>query len=138
MKKVMCFGTFDLIHIGHLNYFQQAKEHGSYLIVVIARDETKKRQNKEIIFSEEERLQLIKNMKIVDEVVLGYPDNHFKIIQEKTPDVLCLGYDHSISEDSLKEKLASLNLYPQIKRMRSYKSGKHKSTLLKEKILKIY
>ncbi|MBI2582387.1 adenylyltransferase/cytidyltransferase family protein, partial [Candidatus Woesearchaeota archaeon] len=31
MKKVMCFGTFDLLHLGHLNYFQQAKKYGDYL-----------------------------------------------------------------------------------------------------------
>ena len=133
----MCFGTFDLLHLGHLNYFQQAKELGDYLIVVIARDKTKEKQNKEILFSEEERLQLIKNIKIVDEVVLGYPDNHFKIIEEKNPDILCLGYDHKINEDKLKENLASLNLHPEIKRMRSYHSEKHKSTFLKEKVLKM-
>jgi len=135
MKKIMCFGTFDLLHLGHLNYFQQAKEYGDYLIVVIARDKTKEKQNKEILFSEEERLQLIKNIKIVNEVVLGYPDNHFKIIEEHKPDVLCLGYDHKINENDLKEKLALLNLRPEIKRMKPYDSGKHKSTLLKEKLL---
>ena len=35
MKRVICFGTFDHLHPGHLNYFQQAKELGDYLIVVI-------------------------------------------------------------------------------------------------------
>ena len=137
MKKVMCFGTFDLLHLGHLNYFQQAKRYGDHLTVVIARDVTKKKQNKDVLFTEEERLKLIQNIRIVDEAVLGYPDNHFRIIEEKTPDVICLGYDHKVDEQEIKIKLASLNLYPIIKRMKPYDPEKHKSTLLKEKVLRI-
>ncbi|HLC71304.1 MAG TPA: adenylyltransferase/cytidyltransferase family protein, partial [Candidatus Nanoarchaeia archaeon] len=38
MKTVMCFGTFDILHPGHLHYLQQAKKYGDYLMVVIARD----------------------------------------------------------------------------------------------------
>ena len=66
----MCFGTFDLLHLGHLNYFQQAKKYGNYLIVVIARDQTKKDQHKETIFTEQERLELVRNLKMVDEAQL--------------------------------------------------------------------
>lgn len=137
-KKVMCFGTFDLLHLGHLNYFQQAKKYGDYLIVVIARDETKKKQNKEVLFSEEERLKLIENLKTVDEAVMGHMEDHFKIIEEKNPDVICLGYDHKIDNGKLKEKLASLNLHPEIIRAKPYKSSRHKSTLLREKLIKDY
>ena len=39
MKKVMVFGTFDIFHDGHRDYFKQAREFGDYLIVVVARDE---------------------------------------------------------------------------------------------------
>lgn len=138
MKKVMCFGTFDLLHLGHLNYFQQAKEHGDHLIVVIARDETKKKQGKEVLFTEEERLKVVRNLGIVDEAVLGHLGNHLKIIQEKNPDIICLGYDHNIGELELREKLSLLNLHPEIRRMKPYNPDKYKSTLLKQKILKKY
>ncbi|MEK6809323.1 MAG: adenylyltransferase/cytidyltransferase family protein [Nanoarchaeota archaeon] len=135
-RKVMCFGTFDLLHLGHLNYFQQAKKHGDYLIVVIARDKTKQIQKKDIIFSEKERLELIKNIRIVDEAVFGYPDNHFRIITEKKPDVIFLGYDHKIDEKTLAMKLQQLGLKPKIARAKAFKVGKHKSSLLREKVLK--
>ncbi len=135
MKTVMCFGTFDLLHLGHLHYFQQAKQHGDHLIVVIARDVTKQRQAKQIIFSEHERKQLVEQLDVVDEVVLGNVEDHFKIIQEKTPDIICLGYDHPIREEVLQQKLTTLGLFPDIKRMKSYQPEKHKSSLLKEKIL---
>src|SRR3989344_7506674 len=137
MKTVMCFGTFDLLHLGHLNYFQQAKKHGDYLIVIIARDKTKQVQKKEIIFSEKERLELVRNLQVVDEAVLGYPEDHFRIIQEKKPDAIFLGYDHNIDEKELAAKLKERGLEPEIKRGKPYKLGKHKTTLLREKVLKI-
>lgn len=40
MKKVLAFGTFDGFHRGHLSFLEQAKSHGNYLIVVVARDKT--------------------------------------------------------------------------------------------------
>ena len=136
MKKVMCFGTFDLLHLGHLDYFKQAKKLGTYLVVVIARDKTKQNQKKQTVFTENERLKLIKSLRIVDEAVLGYKEDHFKIIQEKHPDIICLGYDHIIIEQDLTYKLAKLNLFPEIKRMSSYKINNHKSSKLKKIILK--
>ena len=136
MKTIMCFGTFDLLHLGHLHYFQQAKRHGDWLIVVIARDKTKKAQKKEIIFSEKERLELVKGLRVVDEAVLGYPEDHFRIIEEKRPDIIFLGYDHKIEERVLAKELKARGLNPDIQRAKAFKLGKHKSTLLREKILK--
>ena len=111
----MCFGTFDIFHLGHLNLFQQAKKHGDYLIVVIARDETKRKLNKIPHFNEKERLEVINGLKIVDEAVLGYSDDLFRIIEEKNPDIICLGYDQSITEKELKAELKKRHLFPEIK-----------------------
>ena len=135
-KKVMCFGTFDLLHLGHLHYFREAKQYGDYLVVVIARDETKQLQKKPTVFSETERLELIQSLKIVDRAVLGNQEDHFKIIEEIKPEVVCLGYDHSISDEMLQKKLSALGLKPKIIRISSYNPSKQKSTLLKELILK--
>ena len=130
MKKVMCFGTFDLLHLGHLNYFQQAKKYGDNLIVIIARDSNTKNGT---IFTEQERKELIESLEIVDEVVLGNKENKLKIIKTINPDVICLGYDHLIKEDELKQ------LFPKIKiiRAKPYQTNNHKSSKLKEKILRI-
>ena len=128
MKKVICFGTFDHLHKGHLNYFSQAKELGDYLIVVVARD---KNTNRETTFNEEERLAEVKKVNIVDEAVLGDVEDKYKIIKEKKPAVLCLGYDQEIDEDKLKEELTKLNLFPEIKRMKSFQEDKYKSSLFR-------
>jgi FAD synthetase len=135
MKKVMCFGTFDLLHLGHLNYFKQAKQLGDYLIVVIARDKTKQDQQKKTVFTEDERLELIGSLNIVDEVVLGYKDNHFRIIKEKNPAIICLGYDHPITELEIQEKLFTLKLNPIVVRAKSFHPENQKSSRIKELIL---
>ncbi|MBT4110436.1 FAD synthase [Candidatus Woesearchaeota archaeon] len=130
MTTVICFGTFDHLHQGHLNYFLQAKELGDYLIVVVARD---KNTNKETTYNENQRLKEVKQQQIVDEAVLGDLEDKYKIIKEKNPDFLCLGYDQEIDENKLKEELVKLNLFPEIKRMNPYQEDKYKSSLIRNK-----
>jgi len=133
--KVMCFGTFDLLHPGHLNYLKQAKKHGNYLIVVIARDKTKKKQKKSTLFNEKERLSLIQSLSLVDLAVLGSLHDPLQVIKKFNPDILCLGYDQPLKISQLKEKLKELNLFPKIKRLSSYRGYKYKSTKLKQLLL---
>lgn len=131
----MCFGTFDILHLGHLYYFEQAKKHGDYLIVVIARDKTKQKQGKKIIFSESERLKMVQSLKIVDETALGKVDDHLKIVLERKPAVLCLGYDQKVSARWLKQKLAERNFYPVIVRLKAYRPRHQKSKKIKKLLL---
>ena len=133
MKTITCFGTFDILHPGHLNYFEQAKRHGDYLIVVIARDKTKKDQNKETLHLEQERLQQVQNLPIVDEAILGNIDDHFKIIRDKKPDVICLGYDQQISEEKILQQLNEAGFKTQVLRLNSFHPQKYKSSLFRQK-----
>jgi len=132
MKTVMCFGTFDILHLGHLYYFEQAKKHGDYLIVVIARDETKKKQKKKVIFTERERLKVVQSLKVVDEAVLGKVGDHLQIVLEKKPDILCLGYDQKINEKELQRRLAEKDFHPKIIRINPYQAKYQKSKKIKK------
>ncbi|MFH1682213.1 MAG: adenylyltransferase/cytidyltransferase family protein [Candidatus Woesearchaeota archaeon] len=132
MRKVMCFGTFDILHLGHLNYFKQAKKLGDYLIVVVARDKNTEKAGKIVLFSEQERLEMVKNILLVDEAVLGNKEDSFRVILEKKPAMICLGYDHQISEEELKEKLAQRGFYPEIRRMTAYQVDKYKSSKIRK------
>ncbi len=136
MKTVICFGTFDLLHLGHLSYFEQAKKYGDYLIVVVARDSTKEKQKKKIIFTENERLKLLQSLRIVDEAVLGDKEDHYKIITAKKPDIILLGYDHPISEEDLKKELTKRNLHPLIFRAKPFKIESQKSNILRSLLQK--
>jgi FAD synthetase len=128
MTTVICFGTFDHLHKGHLNYFQQAKRFGDYLIVIVARD---KNTNRKTTFDEQERLVVVKKQEIVNEAILGDLEDKYKVIKDKQPNILCLGYDQDIDEIKLKEDLAKLNLFPEIKRMKPFQEDKYKSSLFR-------
>ncbi len=137
MTTVLCFGTFDILHLGHLHYFKFAKQYADNLIVIIARDFTREKLERSATFDEHERLEMVQSLEIVDDAKLGYEGNHFKIIEELKPDVICLGYDHEITEKVLQEKLASMHLFPKIVRSTAYKTHQHKSSKIKESLLRL-
>ena len=135
MKTVMCFGTFDLVHMGHLDFFKQAKQYGEFLIVVVARDETVlKTKGKLPINNEEQRLDKISNIGIVNEVVLGDKKDVYTAIREERPEIIALGYDQKFFIDKLQEKLEEFNLDAQIVRLEAFQPEKYKSSKLKEEL----
>ena len=105
MKKVMVFGTFDIIHPGHLHMLAEAKEYGDYLVVVVARDLTVcEVKGKSASNNEEVRLENVKKLKMADKVRLGcIDDDKYLAIAEEKPDVVALGYDQRTFVDKLAE-----------------------------------
>ncbi len=132
MKKVMCTGTFDILHNGHLDYFRQAKQHGDYLIVVVARDSSVIKEKGKPKHTEQERLAPVKKVKIVDKAILGNEGDKLKIVEQEKPDVICLGYDQKVDEEKLRETLAKRGLNPTIVRVKEYYPEKYKSSLLQD------
>ncbi|MBI3036959.1 FAD synthase [Candidatus Woesearchaeota archaeon] len=133
-KKVMCFGTFDVLHEGHRFYLSEAKKLGDYLVVVVARDETvKKVKEKQPLHSESERVRHLKQLGIADKVVLGNPGDKLKVVEDERPQVICLGYDQTFFTDKIKEKLQERGVSVDIVRMPAYKPEMYKSSLLREK-----
>lgn len=133
-KKVMVFGTFDIFHEGHKDFFRQAREHGDYLIVVVARDKNVlKAKGKLPQNNEEDRLKKIFESKLADMVVLGDLQDRYKVIQEYKPEVICLGYDQKVSVEELKEKLIEFGLEKtQIVRLKPFHPDVYKSSKLKK------
>jgi FAD synthetase len=136
MKKVLVAGKFDLLHPGHLNFFENAKKHGDHLTVVIARDETiLKNKGTYPDYSEETRKQFILALKIVDEALLGNYGNEMEILKIIMPDVICLGYDQEIPEERIEIYCAKHNIKrPTLIRLAPYKETIFKSSLLKENL----
>lgn len=128
----MASGSFDLIHPGHLFYLEESKKNGSKLVVVVARDSNiEKFKKKKPKFSENERLEHVKQISSVDEAVLGHEGDIFDIVSEIKPDVICLGYDQKLDEDKLKEELEKRNLKVEIIRIKAFKPEVYKSSKLK-------
>ena len=106
MKKVIVFGTFDIIHPGHIHLLKEAKEYGDFLIAVIARDKTvteiKGRPPRN---SESIRLKNMEDLKLIDKVILGELEDKYKAIAEEKRDIIALGYDQKKFIDDLEDAI---------------------------------
>jgi FAD synthetase len=125
MKRVMVFGTFDFLHLGHLNFFKQAKNFGDYLIIVVARDiNVEKIKGKPPKLDEQQRLSALGRQGIADKLILGDIVDPYAVIRKEKPDVICLGYDQNSFTVGLTKK------FPQIEiiRLKPYKPEIYKSS----------
>lgn len=128
MIKVLVFGAFDPLHQGHLNFFKQARQHGDYLVVAVARDINIERIKGHIPkFSEEERKLAVEKCELADEVILGRHHHPFQTIIDTNPDVICLGYDQSSFTEGLDSKFPDIKIV----RLKSHKPDIYKSSKLK-------
>ena len=69
MKRILTYGTFDLLHYGHINLLRRAKALGDYLVVACSTDEFNLGKGKRCYFSYEERKQLLESIRYVDLVI---------------------------------------------------------------------
>ena len=69
MKKVITYGTFDLLHYGHINLLRRAKELGDYLVVALSSDDFNRIKHKQAHFSYEERKLILEAIRYVDLVI---------------------------------------------------------------------
>jgi FAD synthetase len=123
MVKVMATGTFDLLHMGHIYFLKEAKKLGDELIVVVATDSTVRKLKHEPVTPENTRLNLIKELKIVDEAYLGLEDDMYKIVEKIKPDIIALGYDQIHDETKIKEELKKRGLNVKVERLSESKEG---------------
>jgi FAD synthetase len=131
-RQVMVFGTFDIFHQGHINFLQQARRQGDFLIAVVARDETvEKVKKRKARNSARKRLLALRNSQLADKVLLGNLGDKYAVIKKYQPNVICLGYDQEAFVDKLKDKLKQFGLEKtQIKKLKSFHPEKYKSSLL--------
>lgn len=104
MKKIITYGTFDLLHYGHINLLQRAKQLGDYLIVALSTDEfNSSMKGKVTYFRYEERKRLLESIRYVDLVI---PEENWeqKIsdVQEFKVDTFVMGNDWEGKFDFLK------------------------------------
>lgn len=106
MKRVITYGTFDLLHYGHINLLRRAKALGDYLIVAVSTDEFNwNEKGKKCYFSYEERKQLVEAIRYVDLVI---PEENWE--QKKTDvheyhvDTFVIGDDWEGKFDFLKDE----------------------------------
>lgn len=140
-KVVLASGVFDLLHLGHVRYLEEAKKAGgrnAKLIVIIARDATvEKRKGTKPIMPENQRLALVRSLKVVDEAILGYESFDIeKVIDKIKPDVIALGYDRGDIEQNVRDFVEKKGLNIKIVKVSKFgESELDSSSKIKQRII---
>ena len=104
MKKVITYGTYDLLHVGHINLLRRAKALGDYLIVCLSSDEFNAGKHKTAYHSYEDRKLILEAIQYVDEVI---PETSWEQkvsdVVDNQVDIFVMGDDWKGEFDFLKE-----------------------------------
>ena len=97
-KVVFTNGCFDIVHLGHLDYLEKARQLGSKLVIGLNTDDSIKRLKGETrpIIAEVARARMLAALEFVDAVVLFEDDTPLELIETLLPDVLTKGNDYSV------------------------------------------
>ena len=111
---VLASGVFDLLHLGHVKFLEEAKKAGgknAKLVVVIARDSTvEQTKHRKPVVPENQRRALVESLKVVDLAVLGLENFDVgNVIENIKPDLIALGYDQDDMEQRVKQYIKSKN-----------------------------
>jgi len=121
-KIVLASGVFDLLHLGHVKFLEEAKKAGgknAELLVIVARDSTvQDTKGRKPVMSENQRLALVESLKVVDDAVLGLEDFDVgDVIQRVKPDVIALGYDQENMEIKVRKYIQKNKLRVKVVRV---------------------
>lgn len=104
MKRVITYGTFDILHYGHINLLRRARALGDYLIVVLSSDEFNKIKNKTSYYTYEQRKSILEACRYVDLVVPEYNwEQKRDDIVKYQADIFVMGDDWAGKFDFLKD-----------------------------------
>ncbi|MEB8093464.1 MULTISPECIES: glycerol-3-phosphate cytidylyltransferase [Mammaliicoccus] len=105
MRRVITYGTYDLLHYGHIELLRRAKQYGDYLIVALSTDEFNKIKSKKSYYNFEQRKMMLESIRYVDLVI---PENNWeqKVDDVKTfkVDTFLMGHDWEGKFDFLKDE----------------------------------
>ena len=122
MKRVVVCGAFDPLHLGHVRLLKSARKRGR-LHVVVARDANiRKIKKRKPFYTEKERMEFLKEMRCVDEVVLGGKGDTLAALRRLKPDVVVLGYDQNADLPAIRKAV------PKAVIVRGKKLSRHKSS----------
>ncbi len=143
-KRILAAGKFDILHLGHIAYLEQAKElagDDGELIVVLALDKTIERERgAPPVFPQEQRRKIVESLAIVDEAVIGLDTNdHTIIVEQIKPDIIALGYDQYTNVSALESHFKEKGLETKIVRLEKRDAdGLCSSTQIRKRIIDYY
>ncbi|OGM00369.1 hypothetical protein A2480_03910 [Candidatus Uhrbacteria bacterium RIFOXYC2_FULL_47_19] len=136
LKTVLVFGVFDLLHPGHIFFLEQARRYGDHLVVVVCRDDrAENSKGRRPVLSLEERLELIRALKSVDEAVPGDAPGEWSIITRYQPNIICLGFDQSTDRPEIQQQISALPQTPKIIKLPRRNGKELSSSILRRRLL---
>lgn len=139
-RRVIAFGTFDLLHEGHRSYLAQAAALGDELLVCVACDQAVRwAKGREALGNEQQRRDAVAAVGCVSSAFVGGPvqgkEDYLNPIRRHQPDVICLGYDQAPEfSEWLETAVRSLPKPPRIVRAEAYRPEVYKTSLLRKKL----
>ena len=134
MTRIMVFGTFDMIHAGHEDFFRQARglAEEPYLIVSVATDGNVERiKGKKPRRSQAQRSAALAQHPLVDEAVVGDEVGYLDHIVDLKPGIIALGYDQTGEYvDTLERDLAQSGLSTKVMRLNAFEPDRQKTSKL--------
>ena len=136
-RRVLVFGTFDLLHAGHRSFLRQARGLGGELIVAIGRDRiVQKLKGRRPVHTEIRRQKLVEMLPIVGLAILAPrdPRRRFDFIRRLKPHTIALGYDQTHYTERLADDLKRRGLRIRLVRLRPYRAKRYKTSLLRQNV----
>jgi len=130
-KKVLIFGTFDLLHEGHKFFLKEAEKYGKVTIMVAPGETVYKFKKRHPIYSQSQRIEALRSLGY--EALAESPDPWQDVLKEK-PDIIVLGYDQNW-EEQVKRKAKSEKLKIKVVRInRAHLPHVHNTTAIRKKL----
>ena len=115
--RVLATGTFDIIHPGHIFFLEKARSLGDELWVIVARDSNVARHKNTPVIPHEQRLAVVRALKIVDHAVLGDEHDMLAPVERIQPDIVALGHDQYFDEEELQQQLENRGIKARVVRI---------------------
>ena len=141
---VLTAGVFDLLHLGHVKFLEEAKKMGgknAELIVIVARDKTvKNRKGEKPVMSENQRRALVESLEVVDEAILGYEKFSIdRVVEKIKPDIIALGHDQKGIGEIVRKAIINKSLKIKVVKIGKFSEDElNSSSEIKKKIIQLY
>jgi FAD synthetase len=140
-KIVLASGVFDLLHLGHVRFLEEARRAGgrdAELMVIVARDKyIEEQKGKRPIMPENQRCALVASLRVVDCAILGFQKfNIGRVIDKVSPDVIAVGYDQEGVERTVRKYVEEKKLNIRIVRIGKFGEDElNSSSKIKQRII---
>tara|TARA_B100000579_G_C22844098_1_gene863354 strand:+ start:573 stop:2093 length:1521 start_codon:yes stop_codon:yes gene_type:complete len=122
-KIVLCHGVFDLLHVGHINHFQESKKYADILVVSVTSDSFVNKGPNRPAFDEQNRLKALASLQAIDYVVLSKFPTAVPIIKEIKPNFYSKGQDYKFYQDITGEIKNEINALKKVNGKMIYTKG---------------